>query len=719
MVRAVSDALAGTPRLMFDLVEPLARGSQPKDGFTRFSGGLDLEMPAWVVSPGMLRDALNYEIAVEDGYQDIRGYERFDGRPAPSSASFTLLDVTITGSIVVGDTVAGATTSATGVVIALATYADDPTQSYLVLTKVTGTFNDAAENLTVSAVVEGNTDAEGYADSAPTPKLKAQYKNLAADQYRNDIGVVPGEGSVWGGFSLGATKYAIRNKTGGATAGLYKSSTSGWTEVDLGREIAFDSGGSYEIAEGDTITGATSGATATVERVQVTSGTWGAGDAAGWLTLSNQVGTFQAENLDVGANANVSTVAGNSAVITLLPDGRLDHDISHFANPQGSDRVYGADGVNTGWEFDGAVFAKIRTGMTDDTPDHVIVHKKQLFFSFAGSVQHSGLGDPFAWSVVLGAAEIATDKNVTGFQIEPGAEGNAALLIANRQRFYILYGNDISDWNLVRYREKVGAYEWTLQQLAYSLFLDDRGLTDLRTVQAFGNFDHAALSGKIRRLINQKRPLSVASCVVRDKNQYRLFFSDKTAIYVTMDGSKLNGMMPVTLDHQITTIWSEEDPNGNEEIFFGADNGYVYQMEKGTSFDGNAIYAYLYTHFDHAKAIEWLKTYYAPVTLEGRSTGYAEFDIGYVLDYGDSDTVQPDTQSATLPGAAGVSWDSGLSWDTGIAWDDNTAVPTVGLDLRGEGRNVSWIITKNSDYFEPLLLTGVHYRYQPTVPVRG
>jgi len=704
---------------MFGGGMPLSPGLRPKDSFTRFAGGLDLETPAWSIPPGVLRDAVNYEIAVEDGYRDLAGYERFDGQGAPSSAGFTILDVTMTGVIAVGNIVAGAISAATGLVIAITTYPDDPAQTYLVLTKVTGIFNDAAENLTVAAVVQGNADAQGYSDSSPTTRLTAQYKNLAADAYRADITAAPGEGSVWGGFTLGATKYAIRNDIGGLAASLHRSSAAGWVLVDLGREVAITSGGAYEVAEGDVATGAISGATATVRRVQLVSGTWAGADVVGWLTLSGQVGVFQAENLNVGANLNVATIAGDSAAITLLPNGRLDHDGSNFADPRGPERIYGSDGVNNGWEFDGAVFAKIRTGMVDDTPTHVYVHKNQLFFSFDGSAQHSGIGSPFAWSVVLGAGEIATGSPITGFHVEPGGEGNAALLIACRQQIFTLYGNDSSDWNLIRYREKVGAYEWTIQQLAYTLFLDDRGITDLRTVQAFGNFDHSSMSNRLRKLINEKKPLAVASCVVRDKNQYRLFFSDRTAIYSTMEGKKMKGMMPITLNHQITTIWSEEDPDGNEEIFFGADDGFVYQMERGTSFDGENIYAYLYTHFDHGKSIEWIKQYYAPVTLEGRSTGYAEFDLGYQLDYGRSEVAQPDTQTAEMPASAGASWDSGLMWDTGIVWDDSTTVPTVGLDLRGEGRNIGWVITKDSDFFEPLLLSGIHYRFTPTVQVRG
>ncbi len=692
---------------------------QPRDAITKLEGGLDQETPHWQVLPGAVRDALNYEVAVEGGYRDIEGYEAFDGAAAPSDASFTILDVTVTGSIVVADTVTGMTSTATGLVIAVATYPDDPTQTYLVLTKVTGVFDEAAEELQVAAADEGDTVAVGYDNSAPTSKLKAQYDNKAADAYRSDIAVVAGQDSVWGGFSLGALKYAIRNKAGGATAGLYKSDAAGWTEIALGVELAFTGGGTYVIAEQDTITGNTSTETATVERIQIVSGSFSAGDAVGWLKLSGASGAFQSENLNVGANSDVCTIAADATAVTLQPGGRLDTHHSNFADPAAAERVYCADGVNPGWEFDGTVFAYTRSGMPADTPTHVKVHKKQLFLSFVSSIQHSALGNPFSWSVILGAAELSTGYTITGFDIQPGAEGFDSLLVACRQRLFILYGNDVNDWSLGRYREKVGAYEWTIQQIAYTLYLDDRGITDLRTTQKFGNFDHSALSGKIRRLMVTKRPLATASCVVRDKNQYRLFFTDKTALYITMEGEKVKGIMPVLLEHQVTTAWSEEDPNGNEEVYFGCDDGFVYQMEKGTSFDGANIYAYIYTHFDNARSIQWEKEYHGPVTIEGRGTGYAEIDVSYEVSDGSAEVGQADVQVGILPLGTGSAWDAGLLWDTGVVWDDSSTLPTLGLDLRGEGRNISWIVTKDSDYFLPVLLSGVHYRYVRKVQVRG
>jgi hypothetical protein len=59
--------------------------------------------------------------------------------------------------------------------------------------------------------------------------------------------------------------------------------------------MTFTSGGTHEIAAGDTIKGATSGATAFVSAVILSSGSWAGGDAAGIFVLDKIVGTFQSE----------------------------------------------------------------------------------------------------------------------------------------------------------------------------------------------------------------------------------------------------------------------------------------------------------------------------------------------------------------------------------------------------------------------------------------
>lgn len=65
--------------------------------------------------------------------------------------------------------------------------------------------------------------------------------------------------------------------------------------------VPFSSGGTTAIVAGSTIRGLTSGAVATVDSVQIASGSFAAGTAAGFLNLveGTLVGTFGAENIVV------------------------------------------------------------------------------------------------------------------------------------------------------------------------------------------------------------------------------------------------------------------------------------------------------------------------------------------------------------------------------------------------------------------------------------
>ena len=81
--------------------------------------------------------------------------------------------------------------------------------------------------------------------------------------------------------------------------------------------IPFSGGGTNEIAAGDTITGATSGATAVVKEVLLYSGSWAGGDAAGFFVVERDsvVGTFGSENV-VGEAAGATDDATVTAAVT-------------------------------------------------------------------------------------------------------------------------------------------------------------------------------------------------------------------------------------------------------------------------------------------------------------------------------------------------------------------------------------------------------------------
>lgn len=92
----------------------------------------------------------------------------------------------------------------------------------------------------------------------------------------------------------------------------------GAERIFSGYTLAFTSGGTHEVIAGDTLTGATSGATMLVESVVLTSGSWAAGTAAGYFYITDIVGVIQDENLNEGANPNVCTVTAASLAAVRL-----------------------------------------------------------------------------------------------------------------------------------------------------------------------------------------------------------------------------------------------------------------------------------------------------------------------------------------------------------------------------------------------------------------
>jgi hypothetical protein len=94
-------------------------------------------------------------------------------------------------------------------------------------------------------------------------------------------------------------------------------------------DLTFSSGGTERPEVGDAIIGATSGATAIIESWSKSSGEWQDGDVAGTFRIRRKVGTFENENLDIGANLNLATASGAITGYTIenLLTGDLADDI--------------------------------------------------------------------------------------------------------------------------------------------------------------------------------------------------------------------------------------------------------------------------------------------------------------------------------------------------------------------------------------------------------
>ena len=675
-------------------------------------GGLDVVTPPIARAGGVAINGYNYEPRL-DGYRRILGFERDDGTGLPSAEDY-IVQYFGAGSVQIdaGDTVTGATSGATGQamfegVVTSGAYATNDAAGFVVLGVASAASFQDGENLQVSAATRAVASGAPVVGGAANDTDHKTWQQAAVELKRSLIGAVPGSGAIRGVWQYNGVTYAFRDNVGGSACIMHKATPSGWQTVALGDQVSFTTG-TDEIFEGDTLTGLTSGATATVERVIVATGGWSTNDAAGRLILSGISGAFlDAESLQVSA-ATKATASGSSAPITLQPGGRYEFVNYNFYGASALKRMYGCDGVNNGFEFDGSVYVPIETGMIVDAPTHITAHRNYLIFAYrGGSVQFSALGDPISWLVMLGAGEIGLGDDVTGF-----IKGYAGVLVVfGRNKTAILYGKvfagQYADADLDIVNDSVGAIEWTCQLVSEPVFFDNAGVRDLKSVQAYGNFKASIKSQLAKTWIDAKMKTGVtvtASLVVRDQSQYWLFFSDGTGLIGSFDGGSPE-FMPLRFDRVVRCAASIEDADGNEVIFFGSDDGYVYRFNSGDSMDGVALPYLIRLAFNNL-GTPTLKKRFHKATLEMATEAQANMRVTADFSYGSPDLPSVLEESFEVYGGGGF-WDA-VYWDN-FYWSQ--AEGTAEARIPGAGVNISIAIGGETTFERPHTIHGITYHY--------
>jgi len=524
------------------------------------------------------------------------------------------------------------------------------------------------------------------------------------------VGAGDGAGNILGVHVFQGDTYAFRNNTAETQCLMWKSTSAGWVQQSLGNRISFtDAGAGVAYVEGETITGTTSGASATINRVVLQSGSWGT-DAAGYFIIGAVTnGPFQAE-ATTGSTSGAVPIDGAETANTIAADGRFEFENYNFFGSTKTKRMYGVSGVDYAFEWDGSIFVPIITANTVDTPSHLAVNEYHLQLVFAnGSLQNSATGDPYVWAG-SGAAEIGCGDDIVGLKKEVGN----ALIVLCRNRTFALYGKNTasSPWDLRTISDESGGIEWTIQRVGRTRWLDDRGFISLSAVQEYGDFADAAYSHLIEPLVTAKKELAVSSIIVKKKNQIRTYFSDGTGIVATFNNKKLVGFTTVKYtdtDGDLLPVLctaNGEDSNGSEILFFGSSDGYVYQLDSGTSFDGAPVTTTWVLAYNHLGSPSYNKAF-KKVLIEADGAVGALISYNAIYDYSSGKSPTGITLSESMD-SGGSYWDE-VFWDA-FNWS-SADVTLIEGDLDGEGRNIGLQITSNNTYSEPHTLFGITYHY--------
>ncbi|NIB43816.1 hypothetical protein HBA55_29710 [Pseudomaricurvus alkylphenolicus] len=387
----------------------------------------------------------------------------------------------------------------------------------------------------------------------------------------------------------------------------------------------------------------------------------------------------------------------------LSPDGTYRFVNYAFS---GTKKMYGASGTHQAFEFDGTTWTDVSTGMPTDTPSEIWAHKNHLVLSFDNSTQISPVGAPTgSWTLRSDATELLMRDTVTGYSTMP----NGSLGIYTATSIVLLAGTSFDDWvasEMVEYGNNAGAMAGTIQAMGSNIrFVDSRGVTDFARSQSNSDFYESIISHDMDKTIEGRWGRAIASTVVREKGQYRVFFSDGSGLILVFNGPEVM-ITPLQWPDVVRCVVNTEDSSGTEVIYFGTDDGKVYQMESGRSFGGEAIRAVAAPAYWHQDAKSQIKRY-RRLWLDLGKTGNNSLTVmpRYITDTAEIPSASSPTVSksgATLGSAIlGKAILGGLPINDGF------------LDLQGRGEWMTFYLESNTTDEEPWELDGYTVDYLP------
>ena len=300
--------------------------------------------------------------------------------------------------------------------------------------------------------------------------------------------------------------------------------------------------------------------------------------------------------------------------------------------------------------------------------EQVAIFKNTVFFSKGSNLYFSAPGDSGDYSAANGGGVINVSHQITGL-----ITFREQLIIFSRNKIQRLTGSTISDFQLSPITESIGCLDPdTIQEVGGDImYMSPDGIRLLGATDRIGDFALEVASDPISDDVYKfsQSTSNFCSIVVREKAQYRIF------AYIPSTQQKVSrGLLVTKFSDQGTAnlAWGESSgikayvadskyvASYSEVILFANEDGYVYKMEQGNSFDGQPIEAIYESPYMPITDPQVRKTFYKLTTYID-PTGSFSFDLSVKYDFtrlNNQNLIQPTSVTVTSTGLAVSSYGS-------------------------------------------------------------
>ena len=371
-------------------------------------------------------------------------------------------------------------------------------------------------------------------------------------------------------------------------------------------------------------------------------------DGTSWLQINK---------LSHSSGDNYSTFTGRSAT-ARTSQGQISFALFTKAGEDYGEMVI-ADGANQPFIFrmEGSGALSTRTYHTKEVTvtstkhvTHITAHDHHLIAAGVedneNTVYYSVYNDASDFSGTGAGSVTISDKvvGVRGFRED-------LFVFCENSIHKLININNSQTVAIVPVAENVGCLSgYSIQEIGGDLiFLAPDGLRTVAGTARIGDVELGTVSKQIQPLITDLAEninnYTISSIVLREKSQYRLFYTDTTleesqqrGIIGTLrpDGFQWSEIRGI----EVTEVGSGFNQNGIEKYYHGSTAGYVYNHDTGNDFDGTSILAryatpdYDYGDLGTLKTLHYLK-------VSSSAEGVVEPDVQVRFDFGSTEIPQP------------------------------------------------------------------------------
>lgn len=388
---------------------------------------------------------------------------------------------------------------------------------------------------------------------------------------------------------------------------------------------------------------------------------------------------------------------GTGSTWTTITSARSSAGVYVFDNYDwtGTKKMIMADGINYAATWDGTTYTLMNgsagggAGTAPTAPTCVVEHMKHMWYGQGNILTFSAPYSENDFTTGNGAGQIIIPEGIKAIK-----SFRNVLIVFCQTAIYKITGTSLSDFAFSPITRNIGCTApWSVQEIGGDLvYLAQDGIRTIAGTERIDDIELGTISKPVQSRLKGKSETTgesfISSCVIRNKSQYRIWFSANSTPTSAVPGvigvfkRRAYGQIqsPAAVNDPTQGVgWEFSDIMGMKPSYAtsgylaaietvlhgGMDDGLIYKQETGSDFDGTAIQSF-YRSPDLIVNDPGLRKNVQRIILNLENEGTTVASLNVIYDFNDPDIPQPTSVSIDTSSGLAIYGDASAVYGTAV-----------------------------------------------------